>query len=316
MRRWVSAAVPFVAVLVCIAGCEFLRGRRGPPTAPPPGPPVEAGGLSVSALPVYRLIANPMLIDAPSRLLVLHVRFSTNLDRAMSFTPEDTALALVGGERARVFDRGRAMELVRRTTLANADLGYVQNRHSYQPGGLDPSTLSALNELIMTNLLAEGAFTSGPEVQGYVVIDTGTPVVSLEGATLDLWAFRLSDSQPAHGRYQFPGIAAASPVAEAAQPVVALADPTPTPLAEATQPVVAVADPTATPLAEGATTDGTAAVVSPVIDVVTPTAQPAAPPADTATPAGDATVPVAATNTPILVETPRYDRPTPNLGHR
>ena len=302
MRRWVSAAVPFVAVLVFMAGCEFLRGKRPPPTAPPSGPPAEAGELSVSALPVYRLIVTPMLIDAPSRLLVLQVRFASSADRAMSLSPEDAVLILPSGERGRVFDRGRALELLRRTTLADADLGYMQRPDSYRPGGLDPS--AQLNETVMANLLIDGVYAGGQSVQGYVVVDTATPLASLQGTTLELYAYRLSDSQPARGSYQFgtPAAATAVPVVAAAAPAtqapVAVAEGAP-PAVEAPSPAAPAAtaphaseSPTVTYLFE-------IEIATPATDIPTPTVAAAAPAGaasaavETSTPAGEAATPAA-----------------------
>jgi hypothetical protein len=86
------------------------------------------------------LIATPVMADLPSRLVVLQVRIDSTLDRAVSFSPDDVSFVLPSGQRAVVFDRGRAMELLRRTTLGDADLSYAQRSYDYPPGG---STTSA-----------------------------------------------------------------------------------------------------------------------------------------------------------------------------
>lgn len=211
MHRWIKAGIALGTLLAGAAGCDFLRGTRATSAAPPTPVAASLGGLTVSALPVCRLVADPLLVDSPSRLLVLQVRVGTILDRPLSVTPDDVALVLPNGQRARVFDRGRAMELVRRTTLADPDLAYLQRPESYVPGGLDDSTRAGLSEMIVSNLLTEGAFTNESPAQGFVVVDTSVPLTSLQGTTLEVVAYRLSDSQPAHGTYQFAAAPAAAP---------------------------------------------------------------------------------------------------------
>jgi hypothetical protein len=203
MHRWIRAGLPLGVLLACAAGCDFLRGTRPTPTPAPTPLAVSLGGLVVSAVPLYRLVANPLLLDAPSRLLVLQLRVGTVLDRPLSVTPDDVALVLANGQRGRVFDRGRAMELIRRTMLAEADLAYLQRHEGYVSGGLDESARAGLSEMIVTNLLSEGAFTNEYPAQGYVVIDTSVPLASLQGTALEVVAYRLSDSAPAQGTYQF-----------------------------------------------------------------------------------------------------------------
>lgn len=206
-----TAGVGLAALLASAAGCDFLRGRRATPTPLPTPVAVIPGGLVVTALPVYRLVANPLLLDAPSRLLVLQVRVGTILDRPLSVTPDDIVLVLANGQRGRVFDRGRALELLHRTTLAEADLAYLQHPESYVSGGLPDSAREGLAEMLMSNLFSEGAFTNEYPAQGYVVVDTSIPLASLQGTALEVIAYRLSDSAPAQGTYQFAAAPTASP---------------------------------------------------------------------------------------------------------
>ena len=256
MRQRFGAALVWMTVMVSIAGCPFVRGKP-PPTAPPPGPP-DASGLTVSALPVYRLIASPRFIDVPSRLLVLHVRLSTSIDRGSNVWPQNTVLTLPGGELGRVFDRVRALELLRRTTLADANFAYLQQASWNQPGGLDASNRSLLMETVKTNLLPEGVLIRGADLQGYVVADVGTPMTSLQGATLDIWSYPMDESAPAYAQYAFGGAPAVVVAAGAATPAVAAA--------------TAVATPT---VAEEAATP--AAIPVPTAEIAAPAVKPAAP---------------------------------------
>jgi hypothetical protein len=205
------------AVLVHAAGCTLADFLSAPPAAPPPppAPPPQvdmSSGLAVSAIPVYRLIVAPALADAPSRLLVFQLRLTTSGDAALSVSPEDLALVLANGQPGRIFDRARAVEILRRTTLGDADLSYVWRNGEHPSGGLSQSVQPELTDLVSNTLLSQGVFINGQTLQGYVVADTGTPLTTLEGVTLDVTAYRLRDAAPAHVAYQF---ATVPPTAEA-----------------------------------------------------------------------------------------------------
>lgn len=197
-------------VAVCVASCMQRAAPAPSPTAPPPAP---LTGLTITALPVYRLIATPFTADLPSRLLVLQVRIDSSVDRALSFSPSDVSFILPNGQRAVVFDRGRAMALLHRMTLGDADLSYVQRDDNHPPGGLDPGAAAQLNDSVMGSLLSEIAFNNEHGIQGYLVVDTGVPLTTLSGSTVEVVAYRLSDSQPAGGQYQFAAAAPAAPAA-------------------------------------------------------------------------------------------------------
>ncbi len=199
-------AVALGAVLTSAAGCalpDFFSRTPPTPIAQMTEEANPSADLTVTALPVYRLVTSPALADAPSRLLVIQVRLSSAGGGALSVTPENVALVLPNGERGRVFDRGRAMELVRRSTLADADLSYLRRDGDHLPGGLSEEARSPLSDMVVSNLLTEGAFTSEQAMQGFVVVDTGVPLVSLDGASIEAVAYRLRDAAPARGAYQF-----------------------------------------------------------------------------------------------------------------
>jgi hypothetical protein len=194
-------------LLADAAGCRMLPDALWrpptPPSAPTPLPAASASGLSVTALPVYRLIAMPALADAPSRLLVVQVRLRSTIDGALSIGPDDLALSLPNGVPARVFDRPRAVEILRRTMLADGDVSYLQRGGDHPPGGLDTSAQARLSDLVLGSLLTDEAFAGGQDVLGFVVVDTGVPLASLDGAQLQVVAYRLRDAAPVAAAYQF-----------------------------------------------------------------------------------------------------------------
>ena len=298
MQWWKSAVISCCALLLGATGCNLEFKPRGwkPTPLPMPAPvPVATGPLAISALPAYRLVTSPLLVDAPSRLLVIQVRLSSTDDRALSLTPEDLAVVLPTGEPRRVFDRGRALELLRRTMLAQGDLSYARG-DSYLPSGLDDSARPQLTDMVMSNLLTQGPLTRDYTVQGYVVVDTGVALSSLNGASLEVVAHRLSDAEPARGIYPFAvavpaaaEVAAAdevrvpTPAAVAAEAPAADALPTPTAAPPSAEPAAADAVPPAAAMPVGAETPAADAVPS----VAAPPAEaPAAEPARTADQSG------------------------------
>lgn len=119
-------------------------------TAQPTGgaiPQATAGDFSVVAVPVYRLVTSPALLDAPSRLMVVQVRIVSTGNSGYAFTPGDLTVKLPDGTHARIFDRARADELLRRTFLAEADMNYLL-RPDHLPGGVGEYSPSALVAMI------------------------------------------------------------------------------------------------------------------------------------------------------------------------
>ena len=222
MQWWMSAGISAGALLLCATGCNFEfkpRGwqqTQGPTMASPV--PGATGPLAMKALPAYRLVTSWTQVDAPSRLLVIQVQLWTTEDRALSLRPENLVLVLPTGQERRAFDHVRALELVRRTTVANGDLSYLYGA-GYAPGGLDEYARPQLTSTIASRLLSEGLVNNVYSTQGYIVVDTVDPLVSLDGATLVGVAQRASDSASVSGAYRFAGTAptvAGVPVAAAA----------------------------------------------------------------------------------------------------
>jgi len=212
--RWINTVGGIVvgAILLQTPGCtlpEWLSHR--PPTSGAPAAVQDStGGLTVTALPVYRLVTSAALADLPSRLLVIQVRLSTIDDAALSVTPDDVGLALPNGDHAHVFDRARAVEILHRAFLADADFAYLQHNGGTPPVGLSMYVQAPLTDAVVNNLLTEGVLTSEQPLQGYIVVDTGAPMASLDGASLEVSARRLGDSTAVRGTYQFPAQPAAS----------------------------------------------------------------------------------------------------------
>jgi len=164
-------------------------------------PAATAEDFNVVAVPVYRLVTSPALLDAPSRLQVVQLRIMSTGDHSYAVAPGDLTVALPDGTHARIFDRARAGELLRRTLLAEADMSYLL-RLGHVPGGVGTYSAGALAEMIERNLLADGIFNPGQPLQGYVVIDTGQAMMSLDGASFEVIARRLGDDAPARYAYQ------------------------------------------------------------------------------------------------------------------
>lgn len=213
-KRSVAASmlVRTIALMLLLAGAPACRmfpdfttlwHPPAPQSAPPPQPAASASGLSVTALLVYRLISMPTFADSPSRLLVVQVRLRSSIDSALSIGPDNIALNLPNGAAARLFDRPRAVEILRRTMLADADVSYLQRGGDHPPGGLDASAQARLGDLVLGNLLTDEAFASGQDLLGFVVVDTTVPLASLDGAQLQVVAYRLRDAAPVTAAYQF-----------------------------------------------------------------------------------------------------------------
>lgn len=165
------------------------------------GPVAAAIDFSVVALPVYRLVASPGLLDTPSRLLAVQVRIEGSGSASYAFEPDDLTIALPDGSQARIFDRPRAIGLLRRAQLANADMSYLLGA-DYRPGGLGNFSAGTLSTMVQQNLLGPGTFGPGQPLQGYVIIDTGQPMVTLDGASFAVIAHRVGDDAPARYAYQ------------------------------------------------------------------------------------------------------------------
>jgi hypothetical protein len=197
----VGVAVSTVLLMIgSLSSTGCIRRVRPTPTAAAGAPtaPIPPGEFSAHALPVFRLVTSEVLIDSPSRLVVLQVRLDS--DTPYAFDPRNLTVTLPDGSRAQVFDRARAMALLRRTSIAEADFSYLQ-RDGHAPGGIPPYSRQAIADMVASRLLFEGVFGAGQPMTGYAVVDVGTARMSLDGTKVDVSAQRLADAAPNHSTF-------------------------------------------------------------------------------------------------------------------
>jgi len=212
MHGWLTAGRAAIAVGMLVAGLAACGTKQQPPP-PVPEPVVivdTASGLSVGAVPAYRLAASPSLADFPSRLLVLNVKVESNAEGVLSVAPEDFTLQLPNGQQGRVFDRARAIEILHRATLGDANLAYLAQSGSHLYGGLSEEARAELNDRVLGQMFTAMVFMKGQAIQGFIVVDTGTPFASLTGGSLQVVAYRLRDATPVTTVYPFAAPPAAT----------------------------------------------------------------------------------------------------------
>jgi hypothetical protein len=280
------------AMLMALIGCTRTN---QPPPVPEPAVVVAPSGLTVGAVPAYRLATSPSLVDYPSRLFVINVRVGTTLGGALTVAPDGIVLTLPNGQQGRVFDRPRAVEVLHRGTLADVNLAYLNQDGGYHPGNLGDEARLQLTDTVLSHLLSDSAFIAGQEVEGFVVVDTLSSFASLNGGSLQVTAYRMRDATPVTAVYQFV-VAAAAPPAEAT-PTVAPAELTatptisPLPVETATATAAAAVAPEAATATMTAPETATATVTPP--EAASATAAPQEPATATVAPQEAATAPVA-----------------------
>lgn len=185
--------------------CLFEWGCALPP--PPVGslpPPAAPGGLFVSAVPAYRLSVEPVLADAPSRLVVLYARIENQGDSRLRFSPNNVDIQLPNGDSARVLDYPRAVAVLERTDIGVWSTDYARdNSRRYPPGGLRVDTKRRVKNEVRDALLREADVSSYRPLEGYLVVDTGRAFSTLDGSTMDVVASRVGDSTPVRNSYEF-----------------------------------------------------------------------------------------------------------------
>ena len=206
---WLGLAVAAVFSLATVGGCVARpgSGSADSATAHPAGFGSGTDQFTLVALPTYRLVASQGLLDSPSRLLAVQVRLEGTGSASYAFTPDDLTIALPDGTQARIFDHPRATLLLQRALVADADMSYLL-RPEHQPGGFGTFSAEALSSMVQQHLLGPGTFGPGQPLQGYVVIDTGQPMMTLDGAAFAVVAHRIGDDLPARYAYQLATVPA------------------------------------------------------------------------------------------------------------
>lgn len=188
---------------LAVSGCFLMSApteeRITVTSVEPPRPTVF-----VSAVPSYRLIIEPRAADLPSRLLLLYTRIETASDDALGFDPTQAKLVLPDGTRARVFDRTRATVLLDRTELGSWDLSYAHEPRSRAPrGGFVPVVQQRLKKQVRETLLDQAIVRRGQPLTGFLLVDTGVALTSLDRVSLEVVTSRAGDAQPYREVYQF-----------------------------------------------------------------------------------------------------------------
>lgn len=197
--------------LLALSGCFLMSApteeRITVATVEPVRPAVV-----ISAVPSYRLIIERRAADLPSRLLLLYTRIETARDEALRFDPSQAKLVLPDGTHARVFDRARAMILLDRTELGSWDLSYVREpRRRAAPGGFAPVVAGRLKKQVRETLLDQGIVRRGQPLTGFLLVDTGVALTSLDRVALEVVTSRAGDAQPYREVYQFAATSPAQP---------------------------------------------------------------------------------------------------------
>jgi hypothetical protein len=189
-----GSAAGALILAIALGGCSLWPPAPG--TVKPAGvAAAEQPQLVLSANHIYRLIVGPRWADSPSRLLVVYARVQNAGDQSIAFRPEEMRLQLADGESGRVFDRARAAELLRRTNFGEAEPPTGGTRMVWSEAALDEQVLHSLIDA--TNL------SPGQVMEGFLIVDVGRPVASLEGAALEVVGTRSGDMAPVRDTYRF-----------------------------------------------------------------------------------------------------------------
>jgi hypothetical protein len=202
-KLYISVAGVFVlGALLGFGGC-FRTGveyRPGRAVARLPGAAVVT-----SSDASYRLIINPKLRDAPSRLWAVHARIETFDDTPLRITADGAQLVLADGTRARPLDPPRVVALLKRTEIGAGNLAYsYQGTSRRATGGLSDREKSQVRSEILASPFVAGELTRSRPIEGYIIVDAKQELASLEGIVLEVVATRLNDGAFVRRVYRFP----------------------------------------------------------------------------------------------------------------
>ena len=202
-----------LAALVGAGGCAPAAGYRADVSATKPTTVTQAPkapSIRITARPSYRLIVKPQESDAPTRLVVLYVRIKPASDGPLRFSPSNVRVSLPDGTSAAVFDHARAEVLLERLNLGVGNLAYVTNgSRRYPPGGLGRRSEKRFRAMVIDRLLDAAEFGAAEPLEGFLVVDMGHPLASLDGVVLEVRADRDGQS-PLRDTYRFSQLSAVS----------------------------------------------------------------------------------------------------------
>jgi hypothetical protein len=202
MIRSASVAVAVIvgALTQTVVGCFLAPSTSAPPVPPPPE--VVQPVVRVTATPAYRLVIEPRLGDAPSRLVVLYARIEVTEGDVLYFDPAALRLVLPGGRKGKIYDAPRAAVLLQRTDLAPWEPAHMAGS-GQSSARLTQESRTRLKDQVNGSLMTAGEFGSDRTLTGYLVADTGAALQSFDQVTLEVFATRVKDALPVHGTYTF-----------------------------------------------------------------------------------------------------------------
>lgn len=178
--------------------------------------PTPVPTLVVTAAASYRLQLPGNSANAPSRLLVVQASVEPSEATTIAVDYREFRLTLPDGSVAQIFDPERASTLVRRTLLAGPPVqgGFAAVPGQTTPGAVPTPLRRRLEQDVLANVFDSGEASAGQGLHGYLVLDTGRPFASLDGAVLEVIAHRGGDSATIQGSYRFApsATAAATPL--------------------------------------------------------------------------------------------------------
>ncbi len=199
----VSGRAATLAILASLSlfasGCPQF-GRVSPTPAPTPVATAPAPRIHARVNPVFRLVIPPRPLDEPTRLVALFVRIENIDQQPLLIRPDLLRLQLPDGSTRHALDKARASEIMSRSVLARYNLAYLANDPSAPPGGLSLRQLSYWTDRVHSDLLADVRLEPRETVEGFVVLDTGHRLRSLQDTAVEAFA---QDVQTTGHGYQY-----------------------------------------------------------------------------------------------------------------
>lgn len=183
--RGVTRGVAMILLCSLATGCPHPSATP-PSIAPTPRTSIPQPKIEAHANPVFRLIVPKRSRDEPSRLVVLAVRVENIHDEPLSIRPDRIRLELPDGSTCNALDRSRAVAILGHTSLARADLYYLDSGTSAPAGGLTTATGRHAARKVREGLLADTRLAPGEAVGGFVIVDTRRRFRSLGNSVVEV----------------------------------------------------------------------------------------------------------------------------------